>query len=205
MMAPYEQLLERLADQGWAVADDLMDARLCEQLRSECRQAWAQGLFRQAGIGRGAQAATHTGIRGDAICWLEPEQAHGATARFLEFAEALRGELNRNFFLGLNNAEFHFARYPAGQGYKTHVDQHRGQPHRKISFVLYLNSEWAADDEGELCLYPAQDGGAAARILPLPGRVALFRSDTIPHEVRPCKRTRWSLTGWFRSDPRPYP
>jgi SM-20-related protein len=32
----------------------------------------------------------------------------------------------------------------------------------------------------------------------------LFRSDSILHEVRPCQKTRWSLTGWFRSDPSPW-
>lgn len=200
-MQPHELLLESLADQGWAVSDGLIDPQLCNQLRAQCTQDWDQGRFRQASIGHGAQVSTHTDIRGDSICWLEPEQAQGATARFLALTEAWRGELNRHFFLGLNNAEFHFARYPAGQGYKKHMDQHQGQPHRKISLVLYLNSQWTQEDEGELCLYCPDSGQEMTRILPQPGRLALFRSDTILHEVRPCKRIRWSLTGWFRRDP----
>src|SRR3546814_5029992 len=34
----------------------------------------------------------------------------------------------------------------------------------------------------------------------MPGRLVVFRSDLIPHEVMPCSQPRWSLTGWFRSD-----
>ena len=81
------------------------------------------------------------------------------------------------------------------------MDQHRDQPHRKLSLVLYLNPQWDTAGQGELCLYDPQDGNRElARILPQPGRLVLFRSDLFPHEVLPCTQARWSLTGWFRTD-----
>ncbi len=196
-----EQLLESLADQGWAVSDGLIDAHLCHRLREQCLQAWEQGGFRPAGVGQGRNLARHTDIRGDSICWIEPHLAESATLEFLQWADAFRQDLNRTFYTGLTNAEFHFARYPAGHRYRKHMDQHKGQSERKISLVLYLNAEWSEVDQGELCLYSPRDESAIIeRVLPMPARLVVFRSDLIPHEVMPCARPRWSLTGWFRSD-----
>ncbi|MFW7340830.1 2OG-Fe(II) oxygenase [Pollutimonas sp. H1-120] len=196
-----EQLLESLADQGWAVSDGLIDAHLCHRLREQCRQTWEQGGFRPAGVGHGRKLALHTDIRGDSICWIEPQLAESATLEFLQWADVFRRDLNRTFYTGLTNTEFHFARYPEGHRYRKHMDQHQGQSQRKISLVLYLNSEWSETDHGELCLYsPRDENTIIERVLPMPGRLAVFRSDLIPHEVMPCAQPRWSLAGWFRSD-----
>ncbi|MGB3289438.1 MAG: 2OG-Fe(II) oxygenase [Burkholderiaceae bacterium] len=200
-MRPHDQMLESLADQGWAVSDGLIDAQLCKRLYEQCRQAWDEGRFKPAGIGHGRKMALHTEIRGDSICWIEPESAESATREFLQWSEDLREDLNRSFYTGLTNTEFHFARYPTGHCYRKHMDQHKNQRHRKISLVLYLNPEWSSDGHGELCLYSPQDGNKLVeRVLPMPGRLAVFRSDLIPHEVMPCTQPRWSLTGWFRND-----
>ncbi|MDS1139561.1 2OG-Fe(II) oxygenase [Pusillimonas sp. SM2304] len=200
-MAPTEHLIDTLADQGWAVSDGIIDTSLRHGLYTECTQAWASDAFRQAGIGRLATHTLDTQIRGDAICWIEPGPADQPSSQFLQWAAELKQDLNRLLYAGLHSAEFHFARYPAGQGYKKHRDQHQGQRHRKLSLVLYLNPQWTAADQGELCLYDPQDENReVARILPQPGRLVLFRSDLFPHEVLPCTRTRWSLTGWLRTD-----
>lgn len=196
-----EEHFDTLAEQGWVVCDDVADPGLCQQLHMQCKVAWDAGEFRSAQVGHGAETAEHKEVRGDFISWLEPEHASGASHEFLIWSETLQRDLNQYLFAGLNSAEFHYAHYPPGQGYKKHIDQHRLQRHRKISLVLYLNREWGADDGGELCIYaPADADSHVARILPQPGRLVLFRSDLIPHEVLPCKRPRWSLTGWFRTD-----
>lgn len=202
-MRPREQLLNDLASQGWAISDGLIGTHLQKGLYAQCRESWDQGQFRQAGIGHGPKLALDTGIRGDSICWIEAELARAATLEFLQWTEALREDLNEQFYAGLKSTEFHFARYPAGHGYRKHMDQHRGQTSRKISLVLYLNPSWAEADSGELCLYSAQDPDVGMeRVLPHGGRLVIFRSDLIPHEVRPCMKTRWSLSGWFRTDAR---
>ncbi|MCB0627245.1 MAG: 2OG-Fe(II) oxygenase, partial [Saprospiraceae bacterium] len=37
-------------------------------------------------------------------------------------------------------------------------------------------------------------------ILPVGGRLVLFRSELLEHEVLPARRERYSLTGWLRND-----
>lgn len=199
-----EALFDALAEQHWAVSDTLIPAQLYESLHRACRQKWEAGHFREARIGRQHSEALRIEIRGDSICWITPDNAGEAADNFLAWADALRLDLNRQFYAGLNSAEFHFARYSEGRGYKKHLDQHLQNTQRRISLVLYLNSQWSDSDGGQLCLYsPDDDTQEIKRILPQPGRLVLFRSDLIPHEVLPCSQPRWSLTGWFRSDHAP--
>jgi SM-20-related protein len=91
------------------------------------------------------------------------------------------------------------ALYPPGAFYAKHIDQHRGQSGRVLSWVLYLNPEWREEWGGQLRLYePERPELPMAEIFPRAGRLVVFASDEVPHEVRPTDETRASLTGWFR-------
>lgn len=150
-----------------------------------------------------------------------------ALEKTLAQLEQLRLFLNREFFLGLKDFEAHFAIYPPGGKYEKHLDQFQKDGARKISFVLYLNQEWKDLWGGRLKIYPSTTGvsGVPANfeqkpiyniginshadtenqsqvissVSPQPGRLVLFRSEKIPHEVEECRSERLSLTGWFRT------
>lgn len=200
-MATFNALFHNLETHGWAMADNLIPDGLAARLLEAGEKAWQAGLFHDAHIGPARRPVHNTDIRGDTIYWLEPGMASDACQQFLVWADGLQQALNQHFFLGLRRAEFHFARYGQGLGYRQHMDQHRGQPYRRISLVLYLNPHWDASLGGELCLYaPGSPVHETQRILPMPARLVLFRSDLIPHAVLPCSRPRWSLTGWYRND-----
>ncbi|WP_454720325.1 MULTISPECIES: 2OG-Fe(II) oxygenase [Cupriavidus] len=221
-MSELENLFAALEAQGWAVADNLIGRELAASLHGESHAAWAAGLFHPARVGRGEGMAREPGIRGDAILWLDDAPAGPAVRAFQAWAAEFRLALNARYFLGLRREEFHFSHYPAGTAYKKHLDQHRAMRDRQISLVLYLNAEWGEHDGGELAIYPPGDvagdaadgaaddvaddvaddapGAVPHRVLPRLARLAVFRSDLIPHEVLPCRRTRWALTGWFRTD-----
>lgn len=206
-------LFQSLEDRGWAVCDRIVPSSLTQSLRNHAHQLWQQGFFKPAAMGRQTTASQNPDIRGDAICWLESHDPAPASVEFLSFANALSQDLNRHFYMGLRSHEFHFARYEPGRGYARHTDQHRGTRARKISVVLYLNEDWQPDDGGELCLYRKDESDAAptgrdraepvAKIEPVSGRLVVFCSDQVPHEVLPARRVRWSLTGWLRDDTAP--
>lgn len=197
----FDALFQDLSEQGFSVIDGMLPADLVTGLYEEGLQDWKRGTFEPARIGPPQQAQRITSIRGDCIRWLDPYHAAPAQARFLEWTEELRQQLNLNFYLGLQRSEFHFARYEPGQGYSRHMDQHRGQPHRRITLILYLTPERQPDDGGELCLFhPDQPDSEWLRIAPEQGRLVVFRSEMWPHAVLPTRRPRWSLTGWFRND-----
>lgn len=194
-------LLDNLDEVGWAVSDTLFPTELALALQSEAQQCWEAGQFHAAGVGRASTHMLQSALRGDSVLWLNDQPTTPATIQFGVWADAFQQRLNRHFYLGLKQREMHFARYETGSRYVRHIDQHRHTLHRKISLVLYLNPQWCANDGGELCMYdPDQADKEIARVLPLLGRIAVFRSDTIYHEVLPCQQPRWSLTGWFRTD-----
>ena len=110
-------------------------------------------------------------------------------------------------FLGLFDYECHYAWYPAGGYYRTHLDAFRGEDNRKVSTVVYLNDDWKPSDGGELVIHQPVDDQrlddttmyAMARIVtPRFGTMVLFLSEEFPHEVRTAARARYSLAGWFR-------
>ena len=116
--------------------------------------------------------------------------------------EVFRQAFNQHLFLGLFALESHLAVYPAGTGYKKHIDRFKavndGKPLRQISTILYLNPGWQESDGGHLRLYLNESNAMEnLDIVPESGRLMVFLSDTFYHEVLPATRDRKSLTGWF--------
>jgi SM-20-related protein len=201
-MNEYDAIIGLLNQQGWAVSDSAIPPEWQASLLAQSQDLWAAKHFQAGEIGHGENGAQRPEVRGDWIHWVEPGSPQAAHP-FFEWMAQFREVLNERFPLELRSQEFHFARYAEGKGYQKHIDQHRGTDHRKVSIVLYLNPQWEAGDGGELCLYqPYQPDVEMRRILPLGARLAVFVSGMIPHAVLPCRRTRWSLAGWLRTDDR---
>lgn len=192
---PFHSLTEDLASRHWSLQRQLLPPELLQALMDECRHRDTQGLLRPARIGRATGQALHQEIRGDRIHWLEPGQSE-STDTYLSLMDRLRQHLNQSFFLGLESFECHFALYPPGSFYQTHLDRFRDDDSRTVTAVLYLNADWQPEHGGLMRLYLAD--GSAQDIPPLLGHLAVFMSADMPHEVLPTHRERMALTGWFR-------
>lgn len=201
MAHEFDALFRDLAEQGFATQDGLLPPGLVDALYEEGLRGWRDGRHTEARVGAASRPERITAIRGDTIHWLDPQEHDDAQRRFLDWTETLRLKLNQDFYLGLQRSEFHFARYAPGLGYARHLDQHRNQPHRRITLILYLTPDRHPGDGGELCLYHPEDPQHEwLRIEPTRGRLVVFRSELLPHAVLPAHRPRWSVTGWFRDD-----
>lgn len=197
---------DALVDSGWASLSVLpyMSGELIAALRNEVELLDRAHALKVAGIGRGEDHIQDRSIRRDRIAWLEGHTE--AQAMLFELLERIRNQLNRRLFLGLKRFEAHYATYHAGDFYRTHLDSFQGRASRIVSLVLYLNETWHADDGGEVQLYGRDTPErACARILPEGGRMVMFMSEEIPHEVLTARRTRYSLACWFRRDEIPLP
>jgi SM-20-related protein len=184
-----------LAQGGLVVRDGFLSAAELQTLRSSAEARRERGEFQAARIGARRSAERHPEVRGDVICWLEAPFEPGEQA-LLERLEELRLEINRQAFLGLFELELHYACYPPGTHYERHLDQPRDGDERRISLVLYLNTEWCAADGGMLRIQAAD---TVHEIEPLGGRLVLFSSPDCEHEVLRAHRERHSVTGWFRT------
>ncbi|WP_407920263.1 2OG-Fe(II) oxygenase [Halopseudomonas bauzanensis] len=189
---------DSLAVHGWSITESALPAELLGELERNCRSLWASEALQPAAVGRAGEQVVVPEIRGDHIRWLDDCPPNPAAAAYLQAMEDLRWALNRTLFLGLDNFETHYALYPPGAGYQRHVDRFKDNPLRTVSVVLYLNSQWQPGDGGELRLY-LPDG--AMDVPPRAGTLAVFMSDSLPHEVLQAQRDRASLVGWFRRRP----
>lgn len=185
-------IADALAGVGWIVLPNFLstvELNHLQQLASQRRDT-----FVAAGVGREAAHQVRQDIRGDAVLWIENDDAEmrAANQRMADLQDAL----NRELYLGLAELEWHFARYPVGSFYQRHLDQHRNQDTRVVTVVQYLNDNWTEGDGGQLRIYLANE--THFDVTPHGGTLVVFLSNQFEHEVLPAQRERLSLTGWYR-------
>ncbi len=203
MASGVETISERIAERGFAVQPEFLEAREVARWSREARA----GEFRRAGIGRGERRQVRPDVREDYVRWLDFPGATPSERRYFELMESLRQTLNRELTLGLFGFETHLAVYPPGARYRCHLDQFRDEADRVLSVSLYLNQGWRAENEGALRLYLDKPGSAPFEdVLPVGGTLVCFLSGSFHHEVLKSRRERLAVTGWFtrrRSQPMP--
>src|SRR5690606_29905544 len=148
--------------------------------------------FKKAAIGNKLNETIEKTVRGDFILWLNEKDDGVAEKIFFSKINSLVEYLNRTCFLGILQKEFHYAVYPKGTFYKRHLDTFQNDDRRRLSLVCYLNDEnWKPDNGGELVIYKNENGIEVPKsIYPLPGRVVIFESQVLEHEVKPVNTTR---------------
>jgi len=208
-IAPFvaEAVVAGLRAPGWIVIDHALAS---EHVAALLDDLLARGSFVAAGVGRGDEYQQTRSVRSDRIEWIEPDTP--VAQAYLAWAESWRLLINRHLFLGLFEFEAHYATYPPGGFYRRHLDAFRGGGNRKVSTVLYLD-DWRPGDGGELVIFePAPDDEAGdpfvvevdpttpvlATVEPIAGRLVVFLSEEIPHEVLPTNAERHSIAGWYR-------
>lgn len=197
------RIVEGIYEKSYAVIDDFVDEIFRKALFDEQTDLLESGKFRKAAVGTGEQKQIRPEIRSDEVLWMEAQNLSLLQSEYWKRVEEIRLALNRRCFLGLQSFEAHFARYPIGSFYKRHLDQFQQVPYRAVTVILYVNDAWTEADEGALRMYlPMEDDKEEVLdLLPLPGRLVVFLSGEIPHEVLPTKKERNSITGWLRTIP----
>lgn len=187
-----------MAENDWVILDDFLPTEVLTVSHNFLKRRLELDEFKQAGIGALNDFRVEKSIRSDEIFWLERHRDQDLGGFFSLVDEAI-AHLNRLCFLSISGSEFHLAHYPPGSFYKRHLDQFDSRSNRLISMVCYLNEDWQPEHGGELRLHASD--GAYQDVAPLPGRMILFKSDAVPHEVLLSKAHRYSITGWLLHQP----
>ena len=172
--------VERLGTQGWFTTDELISrAHALEALKHARSQPLTPAAIRKS-------RDLNPAIRGDETTWLDASPLH-------EAFENLRQQLNRTAYLGLTRFDVQLARYDAGARYARHRDAFPGSDNRRVTAIVYLNETWRPEHGGQLRLHvePPVD------LEPLLGRLVVFLSDKIDHEVLPAHAPRLAVTAWY--------
>lgn len=197
----YEQIIDDLMRQKFSIADHFFSPEEVAVLRKSLLEKFEEHQFKKSAIGNQANEQIVDAIRGDFILWLNEEGANEAEKLYFDRINDFVHYLNRTCFLGIQDKEFHYALYPEGTFYKRHLDTFQNDSRRKLSMVCYLNEEhWQMDFGGELTIYRNEDGVETERnIIPEQGRMVIFESQELEHEVKPVKQPRLSITGWLKT------
>jgi hypoxia-inducible factor (prolyl hydroxylase) len=208
---------------------------------SEAHELRAAGRLRPAEMRSEAGKANwqQKSLRGDEIAWLRSRQPDAASActssttvalpepqseramdRTIAALERLRVELDSVCDFRCSHTQVMLACYPGGDArYTRHLDASKSC-RRRLTLLVYLNPGWQPEHGGQLRLHlPSSSGGAALKVArdiePIGGRLVVFQSRTLEHEVcvlqarvvlssqayriqvLPSHHMRFSLTMWL--------
>ena len=197
----YEQIIDAIGKQKYAIVDHFFSAEEVDVLRASILEKHEEDAFKKAAIGNKFDELIVKTIRGDVILWIDEVKSNYAESLFFNKINDLVRYLNKTCFLGILHKEFHYAIYPKATFYKRHLDTFKNDDRRKLSFVCYLNHEdWQPENGGELVLYLDDNGQEVEKVVyPFPGRVVIFESQILEHEVKPVNTKRLSITGWLKT------
>lgn len=194
----FETIIENLLQQQYSIVNDFFPSEEVEDLRNSLLAKYEADRFKNSAIGNRTNEEIDKTIRGDFILWMDEKNANEAEILFFKKINELINYLNKTCFLGILQSEFHYALYPTGTFYKRHLDTFQNDDRRKLSIVCYLNEDsWVSEDGGELTIYTENE---ELNILPLPGRMVIFESQILEHEVKIVNASeRLSITGWLKT------
>lgn len=197
----YEQIISDIIEKKYSIVEHFFTNEEVELLRHSLLEKYKEDAFKKAAIGNRVNETIEKSIRGDVILWIDEHKYDTAEALFFKKINDLIAYLNRTCFMGILHKEFHYALYPKSTFYKRHIDTFENDDRRKLSFVCYLNEDgWQPKNGGELVLYPTGHMNLTEKVIyPFPGRVVIFESQIIEHEVKPVNTERLSITGWLKT------
>jgi SM-20-related protein len=194
----FEQLIEGVVANGYAVCDDFLEPNEVVTLLETFSERYQAGKFKEASIGKHNAVHKASLVRGDEILWLETNSTDSAERMLLNKNQAFVDYLNQTCYLGIIETQIHFAKYDIGKFYRRHRDTFQAQKGRVLSVIYYLNSKWIPADGGNLIIYIENDGVEKSIVIaPLAGRLVCFESEKLDHEVTEAFAERFSVTGWL--------
>lgn len=194
----FEELIQGLMDDSYGCCNDFILPSTVTGLRDNIQRLSELGNMKPSGFGNKSDFERDQRVRGDKINWIERHSTNAFELIYLEKVEKFILYLNKTCFTSIKSFESHYSSYEKKSFYKRHIDQFKSEKGRQFSIVLYLNQEWKEEDGGLLSLYPEARG--QVNISPLGGRMVLFRSDEMEHEVHASStRDRRSIAGWLKN------
>jgi SM-20-related protein len=194
----FEGLIQGLIDNEYGCCNDFILPITVAGLRANIQVLSKPENMKPSGFGNKEDFQKDKSIRGDKINWIGEQSINEFEMIYLKKIAKFILHLNKTCFTSIKSFESHYSSYETSSFYARHLDQFKNEKGRKFSIVIYLNEDWLEKDGGLLSLYPKERG--QINISPLGGRMVLFRSDEMEHEVHPpIARDRRSIACWLKN------
>lgn len=198
----YELIIDDLVNRKYCVTDTFFTVEEIDLLRTNLLIKQSLTTFKKAAVGPLSNEQIIEEVRGDFILWMDESSSDQIEKMYFNKINNFIHYINRTCYLGIQEGEFHYACYPEGTFYKRHLDVFHIDVRRTLSVVLYLNTpDWQPDNGGALALYLKDAAGCEKEELihAQPGRLVIFDSKEIEHEVQMVYKPRYSITGWLKT------
>jgi len=192
----FNTLINSFIDDEVGIAEDFLSKELSFQLKANLIALYADRKLSMAGTGNSQLVNYDQLFRSDIIYWLDRAHNNEYENQFFDLMDQFVQHLNDTCYTGIKSYEFHYTMYENGSFYKKHIDQFQNNNSRKYSMVMYLNSEWAPGDGGELSIHHLDH---IQNIDPTNGKIVFFKSSELAHEVLLSNKPRLSITGWLKT------
>jgi SM-20-related protein len=193
----FDTLINSFIADKVGITEHFLNEGLADHLRVHLTRLHEEKLFLTGGTGNEQKLVHDKLLRNDVIYWLDRKHDNPYENEFLSLIDSFVSYLNSSCYTGITGYEFHFAIYEKGAFYKRHFDQFRNNQSRQYSMIVYLNSNWADGDGGQLLIHQADN---EYMISPTSGKGVFFKSSELEHEVLLTTRPRMSITGWLKRD-----
>eukprot|EP00007_Cunea_sp_BSH-02190019_P003650 CAMPEP_0174234884 /NCGR_PEP_ID=MMETSP0417-20130205/4507_1 /TAXON_ID=242541 /ORGANISM="Mayorella sp, Strain BSH-02190019" /LENGTH=354 /DNA_ID=CAMNT_0015313307 /DNA_START=31 /DNA_END=1093 /DNA_ORIENTATION=- len=174
-----------------------------------------EAMFGSDGAATSAHMAHYADsrVRGDSLVWLHrfPDLAlhFPLLARCVQALSLLVADLEHACTrFQCVRTETQLAMYPVGARYVRHLDANPWREDgiaRRLTILLYLNHGWNAEHGGQLRLFDVEGqedhGRTTLDVVPVAGRMVLFQSARVEHEVLVSSRPRFAITTWLYEAP----
>ena len=191
----FNTLIDSFINDKVGIAEHFLNESLAGHLKENLTTLFAQNKMQHAGTGNNIIVDHNKLVRGDSIHWLDRAHNDVHENSFFDLMDQFIKYLNENCYTGISSYEFHYTLYAPGTFYKKHMDRFQNNDSRKFSMIMYLNTDWTAEDGGELCIH--HESGLQ-NISPVNGKVVFFKSNELEHEVLMTHKNRMSITGWLK-------
>ncbi|CAJ1337808.1 unnamed protein product [Effrenium voratum] len=201
-----EETLAELKSRRLAVVDGAFPAEAVAQVQKELHALRSSKLLQNDtnDVCNPLQEAKYLPFAGGAAA-MEFREKCPITVQVMQKLAGLAAILEDELGLSLAVPQSAMAAcYPPKASYKMHLDSYflQGCPDdipRKVTVLLYCNHGWSSAVGGELRVWePFDQGrGCGRKIEPLAGRMVVFMSEEIWHEVLESHGDRYALTLWI--------
>ena len=195
MQKIFNTLIDSYLDNNVGIAENFLNEKLAANLKVSLLNLFNDNQLHQAGTGNDHILEHNKKFRSDIIYWLDRKHDNQYENEFFDLMDKFVSYLNNTCYTGITGYEFHYTMYEKGSFYKKHLDQFRNDDSRKYSMIMYLNTDWAELDGGELCIHHPDK---MQNISPINGKSVFFKSSDLEHEVLLTHKSRLSITGWLK-------
>ncbi|KAL0481245.1 prolyl 4-hydroxylase subunit alpha [Acrasis kona] len=203
--------VELFKKQGYLIINDFIPHDLQIKAFEQTRTLASTNMMQAAGSSKSDSDDPYRNnkARTDLTTWLHHNEQDGALGELMQRHFSLLGaDLSTVIHLQKDwkDAEYQLAYYKGSQDTPGYYEKHRDafpddgsdasshMSQRRVTAICYLNHNWSEKDGGQLRIWT---NNGQQDIDPVGGRLLLFLSGAVDHQVLSTNKERVALTAWF--------